>query len=367
MKISKPQYSYALNSDGELIHIRDVDKNNDYFCPICGTSMIPHTGKVRKWHFEHKNNIICNYESYLHQLAKKKIRDTFLSSEHFFLSYDGAIPTCSANCPYPNIPRCTFYNEEVRYDLKEFYDICEIEASYKNFVADLILKSSIHPRRPPILIEIFVTHKCSKEKIDDGVRIIEIPIKSEKCIENIIAGNTIIGTICKNNYSNIKSTTLYNFKANKTIPYDPRPQYADDEDAWNGAFSRKDTVVFCLDSTGFIRLFDCCCYEVLEKIPPRTHYFVSNIRCSYKDILKGFSNRGVKTKTCFLCKFSKQDFDGNRICVLYKKFNLPRKPNPSSALICKHYREDNDVTDIAVDSQTYDFKFHYYICKDILQ
>ena len=87
-KILSQNYSYANNSSGDLINVSTAKRNEKYFCPICGELMNPHMGKVRKWHFVHKNAGNCSYESYLHKLAKIRIRHAFLSSEHFLLSYN---------------------------------------------------------------------------------------------------------------------------------------------------------------------------------------------------------------------------------------------------------------------------------------
>ena len=64
-KILSQNYSYANNSSGELIHVSTAQRCEEYFCPICGELMTPHMGKVRRWHFVHKNAGNCSYESYL--------------------------------------------------------------------------------------------------------------------------------------------------------------------------------------------------------------------------------------------------------------------------------------------------------------
>lgn len=58
-----------------IINVSTAKRNEKYFCPICGELMNPHMGKVRRWHFVHKNAGNCSYESYLHKLAKIKIRE----------------------------------------------------------------------------------------------------------------------------------------------------------------------------------------------------------------------------------------------------------------------------------------------------
>lgn len=364
-------YSYAKNSSDKLINVYSAERGGTYFCPICGELMTPHMGKVRRWHFVHKNTGKCSYESYLHMLAKIKIREAFISSEHFLLSYK-AKALCSCECPFIGFPKCEG-ETPVEFDLRNYYDTCDIEAQYKQFRADLLLTSSTNPKLPPVLIEIKVTHKCTEDKITDGVRIIEIPIQSEEQINDIVNSYKLKAVRDKQSYyglSNEEHITLYNF--NKVESFNPVGSF----DEYQDCFSRKNTIVFLLNNQGQFRSFDCQCYEVSRRLPPNVHYFITEIATPFKEIFQEFSKRGVKIRNCFLCKFSKQDTWGDRICVLYKKHNLPRKPSPYSATSCPHYSEDfviqettmlqdEPLLQIQSDYST-SHKFYYHICKDIL-
>lgn len=364
-------YSYANNPIGELIHVTTAQRNEDYFCPICGDLMIPHKGKVRRWHFVHKKAKNCSSESYLHQLAKYKIKQAFLYSEHFLLSYN-AKAICSCDCPFIGYPKCDG-EKPVEFDLRKFYDSCEIEATYNRFKADLLLSSSTNPKLPPVLIEIMVTHKCTEDKTNNGVRIIEIPIQSEEQIHNIVKDCKL--TAVRYNHfkygcSNKNTITLHNF--NKVETFDPVASIKEHREYFN----RKNTIVLWLNKQGQFRSFDCHCYEVGRKIPPNVHYFISEIATPFKEIFQEFSKRGVRIRNCFLCKFSKQDIWDNRLCVLYKKHNLPQKPYPYHAVSCPHFREDFDspqkfiLTESTLSKEQIDcytrHKFYYHICKDIL-
>lgn len=336
-KVLSQNYSYAQNSSGDIIHVSTARRNENYFCPICGELMNPHMGKVRRWHFVHKKAGSCSYESYLHKLAKIRIKRAFLSAKQFLLSYE-ARAICSHECPFIGSPKCE-RERTVEFDLRNYYDTCEIEAAYHQYRADLLLTSSTNPKRPPVLIEIMVTHKCTEEKIRDGVRIIEIAIHSEEQIDNIV--NSCKLTAVRDQHfsfcSDERDVTLYNF--NKIVPFDPIGSLYEYEDGYN----RKNTIVFWLDKYGRFGSFNCHCYEVREKLPTDVHYFITETATSSKEILQEFSKRGVKIRNCFLCRFSKQDLMGKRLCVLYKKHNLPRKPSPYRAIRCPHYREDFGV------------------------
>lgn len=172
------------------------------------------------------------------------------------------------------------------------------------------------------------------------------------------------------NDSDDRNITLYNF--NKVQSFDAVGSF----DEYDDYFSRKNTIVFWLNRQGQFRSFDCHCYEVSKILPSNVHYYITEIATPFKEIFQEFSKRGVKIRNCFLCKFSKQDSWGERLCVLYKKYNLPRKPSPYCAISCSYYREDLDVSQnmISVESPISrdqldwpkKYKFYFHVCQDIL-
>ena len=378
-KKTSQNYSYANNEQNELINISVAEHGEKYYCPICGGIMIPHLGNIRKKHFVHKNRENCSYESYLHKLAKIKIQEAFLSSEHFYLSYK-AKAVCSLECPFKDSPKCTG-EKPVTFDLLKYYDTCEIEANYNQYRADLLLKSSVHPNLDPILIEILVTHKCTEEKIHSGSRIIEIPIQSEEQIDKIV-NNCRLNAVRHNYIDNDlleeinegTAITLYNF--NKKESFDPTDSIKENEDY----FSRNNTIVLCLDKYGKFNTYNYHCFELSSKLHSDVHYYISTIATPWKEIFQGFYKRGVKIRNCYLCKYSKKDWHDERICVLYKKHHLPRKPSPYSAANCPHYKEDiesqQNIEQVSktsiIDESKYEFDSHehnksyFHICKEIL-
>lgn len=66
---------FAKDSKGEIVTINEVDKNikEDYFCPICGSSLIPRQGKEKAWHFAHDDASKCNAETMYHWWIKNKL------------------------------------------------------------------------------------------------------------------------------------------------------------------------------------------------------------------------------------------------------------------------------------------------------
>ncbi len=52
---------FALTADKQRIHAIDANRNCEYFCPICGGSVIPRQGEVNAWHFAHQNTCVDDW------------------------------------------------------------------------------------------------------------------------------------------------------------------------------------------------------------------------------------------------------------------------------------------------------------------
>lgn len=68
----------ALNINNKKIVARNASKNNEYFCPVCGESLILKQGEKNIAHFAHQANSTCWYrsnESHNHMAMKEIIRD----------------------------------------------------------------------------------------------------------------------------------------------------------------------------------------------------------------------------------------------------------------------------------------------------
>lgn len=144
--------------------------------------MLTKKGKIREHHFCHRQVVECNGETYTHKCAKQFIKNLFDRQDHFYISFTRTIECClKETCEYQasdlaiNNGKCS-QEKDVRYDLKEYYDTCELEAQYNGFVADILLKNSQKPEIKPCFIEIAVTHPCEEAKINSRIPIIEISI-----------------------------------------------------------------------------------------------------------------------------------------------------------------------------------------------
>ena len=185
------KYHNARDKEGNVIPIESAQKGLLYYCLSCGKEMIPKLGKLREHHFSHKKekggcslHHICNEETYLHEYAKHFIKEMFDSRNEFNVTFK-QYNVCNQQhfCIYyqfvleksngADIDICK-QTVQRTYNLKQFYDTCELEKEYCGYVADVMLSSKSNSERPPLFIEIAVSHPCEQKKLDSGIRIIEI-------------------------------------------------------------------------------------------------------------------------------------------------------------------------------------------------
>ena len=213
-------YSFALDVNSHPISIKDATKGNGnrYYCLCCGDEMIAKQGKIRKWHFTHKTKTAnCSYETYLHKLAKLRIKEFFLTSKEFNISIESN-SFCRKECLF-NKGNCLWQAPKF-INLKDFYNQCREEQHIGPYVADLVLSNSENHNINPILIEVYKTHTCSVDKINSGHLIIEFLIESEDDINAITSKSPIhiyssMLNDCRPNHS-IKAI-FYNFKIKDSI------------------------------------------------------------------------------------------------------------------------------------------------------
>ena len=172
------KYHYAKTSSGEVIPISEAVTGTPYYCVGCGQEMLARKGNVREHHFSHRHVIDCDGETYIHQIAKLYIKKLFDTQEHLDITFQQTTECCQKET-------CTFWKanpdeygcstkETVTKNLKKWYDTCEVEADYKGFVADILLRNRKRPEVKPCFIEIAVTHFCKPDKIKSGIPIIEV-------------------------------------------------------------------------------------------------------------------------------------------------------------------------------------------------
>ena len=349
MDIQNVRYGYCLDENDNLVCIDSVTKENRYAhefrCLQCGQKMIPKIGPKRVRHFAHSVDADCNGESYLHKLAKRKIREKFLFSEKFPITFRRYVPcTEKEHCIYAVSEN--YYGSSCSIDVdiprdlkiwegKKVYDKCEEEVTVGNFRADLLLSNSNNSKLPQVFIEVKVTHESTEEKLNSEYRIIETSkISSESDIEDIVSNGFIEGQNC----------STYNF--NPPVPNSLKP------------IGHHPILRFVLRTNGSARVYynyeTIRCDKILQKLEkdslaeinltPGGFYIKgetlasSVVLDSYQTGLLYFVKKGYDIKNCILCKYRKyNDYYNKSICVLYKKLDSPAFPRQIQAKTCPRY------------------------------
>lgn len=312
---------FALDMNGSLIEIHRVNEGQQYFCPHCHKEMISKCGKIRQWHFAHKTDK-CSYDKYLHSIAEMMIKDWFNKNESIMLIMD-AWEKCNMydECKFRHEYDCK-RKATKQINLKKYYSICEKEQGFGGFVADLLCKN---PQRldDPIFIEILVTHECSQEKKNSGIRIIEIEIQSEEDILNIVHSSQI---------AEGDTVHLYNFNPKDTLVTDiglPFLKY-----------------VLFRSKKSYVDIFNYTCrnydqhrrgiYEISMPLDKCGHFSKSlYVIGKAKAHVEGYL-----PKDCQLCKWKSVDLSGGSFCKLYKKCGNPKYCKDNNAAQCSMFRED---------------------------
>lgn len=218
--------TYAFDSSGNFVHIDKVAKGLacDCYCPSCKEKLVAKNGGMKRiHHFAHASGVDCErgYETMLHQLAKLRVQEAFLSKEVFYIDFE-----YRSYCPH--VKTCTFVrygncyiSTHKRFNLKKIYDSCEQEVQYDsiNRRSDLKIFSSKNPQLTPIYIEFFVTHASDVSKLHNGGKIIEVKIESENDIQRIVdngfieSGKHDRGTLEAIGSENINETTFWGFRS----------------------------------------------------------------------------------------------------------------------------------------------------------
>lgn len=171
---------YAFDINHKLVYIDDVD--NGYTCnctcPCCGEKLIAkNEGKIREHHFAHSSGTDCvGYrETLLHIWSKQIIQENKKFKIPKYIDKDNGNLFLKGKNGW----------HEKKFDLNE--QILEFE------LVEVEERNDINSLQPDIVgvtkdglrlwIEIFVTHKCGKEKInkikENGINCIEIKIPNE--------------------------------------------------------------------------------------------------------------------------------------------------------------------------------------------
>ncbi len=318
------KYKYALDSDHHIVEISTVNKqlrgNTQYYCISCGKELIARLGEKNQHHFAHKSSadtISCNNETYLHELAKIKIKEKFDRNDTFIIKLHKNI-ICSSvkTCEFSQGAKTCCEQQEKVVNLKSYYDICTTEKQIGRFRADILLENSTRPIKP-LLIEICVTHSCSKEKINSKLPIIEIPVSSEDDIKEVEMRTELEGK--KYNI------TLKNAYKPLEIEY-PVQKYA--LFSSGHCHHEDDYIPTCKEIT--MPQYKLALLEIS----------VYNQHFNNKYFLLYAQSLGYNIKNCSICQHYKyiQDwYSGHPLCMQYKKHPTPQSPHFLYAYRCPYY------------------------------
>ncbi|MDE6239720.1 MAG: competence protein CoiA [Muribaculaceae bacterium] len=326
---------YAITKDGKLTHINDI-KNEDVFCPHCGSKLIAKRGNIRIHHFSHDNSKNCSYESYLHSYAKLRIKQWFEESSEIIINYKQK-RYCSEldnDCIWESDNVC-YQIDDINYNLKKALTECKIEEEVRvgrdYFRADLLW---CNPKRPNnnILVEILVTHECTQLKKTSGARIIEFEVHSEEDVERIVT----------NDIRESDTTHLFGIASEKADnKFKPQQQLMKFVQYKNGSIFARSR---------------CTCHDYLTRLPAslmeitvktKDNKIVNNMRhkevshslfykwsVAYIYYLKGFPN-------CYLCMNHVFDSKNKVMCNLEKRAGI----KGTDAQDCINYTLDTELYD----------------------
>lgn len=332
------KYQYAYDENQNLISIDKITKENrnlhQYSCIGCGAHLQPRAieSKYRRPHFYHKESVNCSGETYLHKLAKKRIKEKFENSEKFEISYQ-VTPICQdVNCQLGY--KCEEYSKACKYDLKQFYDTCTEEAEVNGFVADLLLTNSKSPNTAPVLIEVCVTHTCEEAKRSSNLKIIEIRVKDEEGINTLFESDVWEET--PKWYCSEKKEVLIEFISFKRILKKSmeigisRYVFGDFENQQKGYI----TVVNCKTANKKVRTDSLCELNLLGSYQFQNEVYNILLKWMYKH---------YNVKRCLICKFYYATmYERYPICRLSKKYGKPKFPQMIEAEKCDSFHVDEN-------------------------
>ena len=330
------KYTYALDeSKTSLIHIDDAQQGQVYYCPNseCNERMTVKDGGHNRNHFSHvKNGDKCSYDNYLHTIAIIKIADWFISGNEIQIQFNSE-------------SRCSKYKDciwngkhiEEHYDckhrhlsnpirIKEYYNAIKVEEKYKGFKWDLLLCHTEKVNRPPLAIEILVTHPCEDNKKESGVKTIEIRIKSEDQLNRIISTGMLIEG---NHFSayNIKKELVDDkvdgTRLNKVFLNDKMKALWKLVDCKSYEKRRSDSI--------FEITFDRCIAAEQTSFFNSYYWACAILRIKFKDFIH-----------CSLCRsYVYNQAHNQHICKNYKLLKLADNHDPANAVNCPMFRINN--------------------------
>ncbi|MCP4672955.1 MAG: hypothetical protein GY857_16805 [Desulfobacula sp.] len=324
MKSSIIKYQYALNKQGIPINVAQLTDENrqEYICPGCYNVLIPILGKIRQKHFRHKTILKCSFETYLHQIGKLLFEKTYKTALAQKIPYTITyfVPRKCNACQHSlcEIPQTT-----KTWDLTKQFKFINVEKQDGQFIPDLLLKTQSQEK---IYIEIAVTHKAEKNKIDSKTRIIEFCIEQESDFEILMQNHISVED---------ERISLFNFF--------PQPIVGDYHQKCN-----KLIYYFVVYKSGKCILTSKNRFQFHRFKKYSASLYIKIVEYNHPDIfIKEVQTaflQGVSVKNCFLCRYHALNTCVHDTKPIFCKFYKKTKDS-NFAFECEIFRPDPNAFD----------------------
>lgn len=349
---------YALTRQYELIHINDVDKNNKdiYYCCSCNDEMIARKGDVNTHHFAHKNELNCNYETYLHKTAKIKFLKEYNycieTNKPFILEYNYIKKCNTCEKTEPLNSSCLLGRDISKFDLTLVFTKATEEKKYGNFIADILLESETSTEL--IFIEFAVTHMNEVEKNASNYRIVEIKLKTDEDLDfisnhkisvqqsNVTCHNFSEKPVIKNYYQIENCPRVFEvffvYKNGKSVLIEESMEEIDRR------IKMSDNIIYNKVSRD----------EILDLNSCKDDELPSTVRVekplNYINHVAKAASDGIFIKNCFICRyhaFNENSTDSNRLPIFCKFQKITADANYASE--CKFFKKESKYIEQYLD------------------
>lgn len=333
MRGSRTQdYSYAIDHDKKLVHVSMAIRDVSYFCPQCGEIMVPHMGEIRRWHYEHKANKKCVYAHYLRKIAVLRIKEAFDSSSDFFIQYEIPVSCNKHKCIFRDYS-CEKYELQT-FNLKKYYNKCEVDITYNNLKCDLILSSTLNKNRAPVIIEILGKNRLVDDKIESGVRLIIIKISTEEDLERIVKTRLLTDNekLFRREPIIGAHIAFYNFR-DKLILKNP-DYFSSGKTDYNMHF-------MWVKPDGMFDVGSCRCTDDMSKfIPDGADCIVADEKFPVYWGIFQFASKGLVVKNCLVCKHYSSNIYELPTCPMRDDVG-PMFPEQLNAKECEYFDQQD--------------------------
>lgn len=317
------EYPEAVTADGNIVSAIEIEKGNEtwegmkFYFPGCEgddeEEMLfiqrKHKNGVTKF-FRHRPGYIGDRnepDRYLHNYAELRIKQRFdesITSGKFPVEYY-VVEKCPENsvCKLKANLKCKGDPKPVlkSLNLRKLYDTCSIEKGADKYIADLLLTNSQDDSIKPMFLEVFVTHKCTDEKVASGYPIIEIKINSKEDADNPIVENA--GEV-------VDEYMFMQSENNKTMP--PIVFYGFERDVpFNSYVNYRNFLLTKKDNELIANCRAIACKDVEEFAPENRAFSLSVPLVELNEIdlyelgMAKAMELGLKVRDCSLCRHYK--------------------------------------------------------------